>query len=113
VSARRLRLERADADSSGDVTVEEFVAAMNCPLAKADADKDGRITVAGLADRIERTRIERMARGIIAGFDVDGEGTLTADEIQARQQRLFALLDRNTDGKFVPGEMPPRDGPRR
>jgi Ca2+-binding EF-hand superfamily protein len=101
-----IRFERADADNSGDVTFEEFAAAMNERLGEADADNDGKMTVAEIADQIERMRAERMARRLIERFDTDGDGALTKAEIESRQKKMFALLDRNDDGKIVQDEMP-------
>ena len=103
-----MRFERADADSSGDITFEEFAAAMNTRLTSADADKDGKMTVAEIAAEIERMRAERMAKRIVERFDVDGDGALTATEIESRQKKMFALLDSNDDGKIVKDEMPQR-----
>lgn len=102
---RGMRFERADADSSGDVTFEEFAAAMNKRIGNADADGDGKMTVAEIASEIERMRAERMARRIVERFDTDGDGVLTTAEIQSRQKKLFALMDRNDDGKIVKDEM--------
>lgn len=107
------RFERADADSSGDVTFEEFAAAMNSRIGNADADGDGKMTVAEIASEIERMRAERMARRIVERFDSDGDGMLTAAEIEARQKKMFARMDRNDDGKIVPEEMPRRGDRRR
>ncbi|PSJ53710.1 EF-hand domain-containing protein [Kumtagia ephedrae] len=100
-----LRFERADADSSGDVTFEEFAAAMKSRIGAADTDGDGKMTVAEIASEIERMRAERRARRIVERFDTDGDGMLTAAEIESRQKKMFALMDRNDDGKIVPEEM--------
>jgi Ca2+-binding EF-hand superfamily protein len=105
-----MRFERADADSSGDVTFEEFSAAMNKRIGTADANGDGKITVAEIASEIERMRAERMAQRLVERFDTDGDGALTVAEIQGRQKKMFALLDRNDDGKIVKEEMPRRLG---
>ena len=102
------RLERADADHSGDVTFEEFAAAMKRRIGGVDADGDGKMTVAEIASEIERMRVERMARRIVERFDTDGDGALTAAEIESRQKKMFALFDRNDDGKIVKEEMPRR-----
>lgn len=99
------RLERADADKSGDVTFEEFAAAMNGRFANADADGDGKMTVGEIAGEIERMRAERMARRLIERFDSDGDGALTKAEVEARQRKMFALMDRNDDGKISADEM--------
>ena len=105
---RGANFERADADSSGDVTFEEFAAAMNSRVTGADADGDGKMTVAEIASEIERMRAERMAKRIVERFDADGDGMLTKAEIESRQKKMFALLDRNDDGKIVKEEMPRR-----
>ena len=76
----QFRFERADADKSGDVTFEEFVAAMNGRL--ADADKGGRVTVAEIAERIDQARIEHVARGGVARFNDNGDGVLTPEDIE-------------------------------
>jgi Ca2+-binding EF-hand superfamily protein len=104
----RFNFERADADSSGDVTFEEFAAAMDQTLAKADADGDGKFTVAEIADAIQRARMERMARRMIARFDANGDGVLTKDEIEAGQKKRFDQIDANGDGKIEKTEMPVR-----
>ncbi|MGE0501433.1 MAG: EF-hand domain-containing protein [Rhizobiaceae bacterium] len=109
----QMRFERADADSSGDVTFEEFTAAVKGRMANADADGDGKMTVGEIADQIERNRLERAARRFVERFDTDGDGALTVTEIEARQQKMFTWLDRNDDGKLTQDEMPKRGGKRR
>lgn len=108
-----MRFERTDADSSGDITFEEFAAAMGARVGKADADGDGKMTVAEIASEIERMRAERMARRLIERFDVDGDGALTVAEIESRQKKMFALMDRNDDGKIEKDEMSRRGFGRR
>jgi len=105
---RGMRFERADVDSSVDVTFEEFAAAMDSRIGNADADGDGKMTVAEIASEIERMRAERMAQRIVERFDTDGDGVLTKAEVESRQKKMFALLDRNDDGKIVKEEMPRR-----
>ena len=81
---------------------------MKSRIGDADKDHDGKMTVAEIAAEIERMRAERMARRIVERFDTDGDGMLTAAEIESRQKKMFALLDRNDDGKIVKDEMPRR-----
>lgn len=95
----------ADADKSGDVTLEEFTAAINGRVEKSDADKDGKLTVAEVADAIMRQRAETAAGRIVARFDTDGDGALSQAEIADRQQKIFAFLDQNSDGKVAQDEM--------
>ncbi|MEO9611746.1 MAG: acid-shock protein [Nitratireductor sp.] len=103
-----MRFERADADQSGDLTFEEYAATIDARLANADTDGDGRMTVGEIADEIVRIRAERQARRLVRRFDVNGDGALTADEIENRQRKMFALLDRNDDGMVDRSEMPRR-----
>lgn len=111
--AKGMRFERIDADNSGDVSFEEFAAAMKTRMGKADADGDGKTTVAEIASEIERMRAERQAQRIVKRFDTNGDGALTMDEIEARQKKMFALLDRNDDGKIEKAEMPTHKNFRR
>jgi Ca2+-binding EF-hand superfamily protein len=74
---------------------------------------DGKMTVAEIASEIERMRAERRAQRIVDRFDTDGDGMLTAAEIESRQKKMFALMDRNDDGKVVKEEMPQRKNVRR
>lgn len=106
----QMRFERADADSSGDISFEEFSAAMKGRFETADSDGDGKVTMAEIASAIEKTRAERMAKRMMARFDTNGDGVLTAAEVEGRQQKIFAYLDRNEDGKIEKSEMPRRGG---
>jgi Ca2+-binding EF-hand superfamily protein len=103
-----MRFDRLDSDRSGDITFEEFSAAMKSRLGEADKNQDGKMSVAEIAQEIEKMRAERIARRLVERFDSDGDGMLTAAEINSRQRKLFALLDRNDDGKVVKDEMPRR-----
>jgi Ca2+-binding EF-hand superfamily protein len=103
---RGMRFERADADNSGDITFEEFSAVISTRLGTADANGDGKMTVGEIASEIQRMRSERMAERIVQRFDANGDGMLTLAEIESRQKKMFALMDRNDDGKIVKDEMP-------
>jgi hypothetical protein len=101
-----MRFDRLDADKNGDISFDEFAAAMDRRMGQADADHDGKMTVAEIASEIERMRAERMARRIVERFDANGDGAVTKAEIESRQKKRFALLDRNDDGKISKEEMP-------
>jgi Ca2+-binding EF-hand superfamily protein len=103
-----MRFDRLDADRSGDVTFEEFSAMMQSRIGGADANNDGKMSVEEIAAAIEKMRAERMARRLVERFDTDGDGMLTAAEVESRQKKMFALLDRNDDGKILKEEMPRR-----
>jgi len=103
---REMRFERADADNSGDISFEEFTAAMGARLDQADGDKDGKVTLAEMTEAVEKARAERMAKRMMTRFDTNGDGVLDKAEVESRQQKIFSYLDRNNDGKLVMDEMP-------
>lgn len=102
------RFEMADADKSGDVTFEEFASAFDNRIGGADANADGVYTAEEIAAEIQRQMAQRMAERLIQRFDTDGDGKLTKAEVESQQQKMFALLDRNNDGKVVKDELPQR-----
>ncbi len=102
-------IEMMDADKSGDITLEEVTKVTDERFATADADKDGKLTVAEVAAEIARLRSERMAERLISRLDTNEDGVLTADEVSKSRSKMFALLDKNDDGKIVKSEMPNRD----
>ena len=105
------RFERADADSSGDITYEEFAAAMQKRIGTADKDGDGRMTIAEIASEIERMRAERMARRIVERFDADGDGMLTAAEIEiAAEEDVRADGSQRRRQDRAPGNAAARQG---
>lgn len=105
--AGKTRLQKAMNEAGGSLTFDQFSAAMDSRLKKIVADNGGKVTVEQLAAALEKARFERMAKRIISRYSPNGE-MLTADEIQAREKKMFALMDRNNDGKIVKGELPRR-----
>ncbi|MER9946809.1 hypothetical protein [Mesorhizobium sp. M0047] len=101
-----MRLNKAMKDSNGTITFDQFSDAMNARLKKLVADNGGKLTVAQLAEALEKARFEQMAKRIIARYDTKGDGTLTSDDIAGREKKIFAMLDRNNDGKIEKGELP-------
>lgn len=101
-----MRLGKVMKDNDGTITFDQFSDAMNARLKKMVADNGGKLTVAQLADALEKARFEQMARRIIARYDTKGDGMLTADDITSRQKKVFAMLDRDNDGKIEKNELP-------
>jgi Ca2+-binding EF-hand superfamily protein len=101
------RLAKAVKDHDGAVTFEEFQAALP-DIMKADANGDGKVTVEELAAYIEKMRAERAARRIMERLAGDPNGTLTEAAVADREHKMFALLDRNNDGKIEKDELPHR-----
>ena len=105
-----MRLDKAMKDSNGTITFDQFSDAMDARLKKIVADNGGKLTVAQLADALEKARFEQMAKRIIARYDTKGDGTLTTDDITGREKKVFALLDKNDDGKIEKSELPKGHG---
>jgi Ca2+-binding EF-hand superfamily protein len=99
-------LDLADADKNGEITLEEFTKVATERFTTADADKNGQLTVAEVSAEIEKMRSERMATRMIERLDGNGDGTLSAEEAQSGQKKIFALMDRNDDGKIAANERP-------
>ena len=101
-----MRLDKAMKDSNGTISFDQFSDAMNARLKKLVADNGGKLTVAQLADALEKARFEEMAKRIVARYDTKGDGTLTTEDITGREKKVFAMLDRNNDGKIEKSELP-------
>ncbi|MGX5846616.1 hypothetical protein ACWGTO_06005 [Mesorhizobium sp. PL10] len=101
-----MRLSKAMKDSNGTICFDQFSDAMNARLKKLVADNGGKLTVAQLADALEKARFEEMAKRIVARYDTKGDGTLTTEDITGREKKVFAMLDRNNDGKIERNELP-------
>lgn len=99
------QLDLADADKNGEITFEEFSKAAGDRFALADVNKDGKVTVEEMAAAIEKMRAERMAQRMIDRFDADNDGSVTLAEMQNSQKEIYAVMDRNDDGKLVDDEM--------
>lgn len=98
-------LQRFDTDNDGSLTIEEFAAVGERPIAQADADGDGVIT----ADEIDAALLSRMVQNrrerIIERFDLNGDGKVEVTEIERLREKRFSLMDRNDDGKVDADEL--------
>ncbi|MCA1298422.1 EF-hand domain-containing protein [Stappia indica] len=116
---------KADADSSGGVSLEEFKKAYAAEFAnrkvrsfqRHDVDGDGKLTKAEFDRRMNRMmdRMEKRGGGKGAGrgpdgmgrmgqmqdFDADGDGNVTREEVEAARAKLFADADKDGDGALT------------
>ncbi|MDG1169077.1 MAG: EF-hand domain-containing protein [Sulfitobacter sp.] len=98
-----------DADGDGAVTAQELSAHAAARFAAADADKDGFLT----AQEMLMIRGGKRAEKMLERFDTDGNGQLSAAELDAavqerggkRAKRMMERLDANNDGKLALDEM--------
>lgn len=119
---RHARLfDRADADTDGFVTFDEFASGPLGRFAEADVDGDGAIDAAEVdaAREAARARFEERRgqrdggehgrRGGAPGdrferADADGDGRVTDVELVARLESLFSELDADGDGAVTEDE---------
>jgi hypothetical protein len=109
-------MTRADADKDGVVTKAELLADVDARFAKVDANKDGKITAderqarfEGRRGRMAKRMMERHGGGpdgprMGKGPDADGDGIVTREEQRAQALKIFAFVDRNSDGKVEQAE---------
>lgn len=91
-----------DADGDGKLTRAEMENHRKARFAAADTDGDGKLSRAELDARMAERQAamrERMLDRMIGWRDVDGDGSLSAEEMRAdRGLRMFAGMDRDRDG---------------
>ena len=108
----QIMFQRADADNSGSVTLEEFQTLSPLDLASADADSNGMINVDELTDAMLREMVKRRAERVIERFDTDNDGQVSTAEIEAHQQERFASMDIDGSGAIEQDELRLRGGDR-
>lgn len=102
-----MRFEQMDANSDGKLDLAEFNAPLIEKFDELDTDKNGIVTKAEIeALKTEKKGEKRRAMGIIKRFDLDGNEEVTRQEVENRQQKVFALMDKNDDGFATMEEMP-------
>ncbi|WP_367718636.1 acid-shock protein [Nitratireductor sp. GISD-1A_MAKvit] len=98
-------ISRLDKDGDGAISIEEFSAVHIERLKTADTDGDGVLSDAELQDMAMKRMADRRARRAARRLDIDGDGTVTIAEIERQQEKRFALMDANDDGKVDQREM--------
>ncbi|PZW41349.1 Ca2+-binding EF-hand superfamily protein [Humitalea rosea] len=112
----------ADADHNGQVTREEFTAALAARFAEIDANRDGNVSLdeframrhpgrpAGRPDRpMPQRGVERMD-GMFRALDADGNGGVSLPEATVLVSAMFRAMDRDADGQLSAAEARPRGG---
>lgn len=99
-----------DADGNGSVTVEEIEAFRAARFAELDADGNGQVSRQEFMDHAAARAGER-AGAMFDRMDVDGDGTLSRDAIEARRGsgpdagRMIERFDADGDGAVSQTEM--------
>ena len=106
VQSRESRgIKRLDANKDGAISLDEFGSRRAEGLKKADANGDGVLSQEELADFIQKRDVERRVRKLTRMLDVDGDGEVTLAELANQNEKRFALMDANNDGKISQEEM--------
>ncbi|NBN62985.1 EF-hand domain-containing protein [Pannonibacter tanglangensis] len=105
----RMMLEQFDLDKDGALTQDEVSRAATDRFTRADANTDGKVTL----DEFRAFRLveaEPMRIRAFQRLDRDGDGKVTREEFDTLSARLFARLDRDDDGTLAMVPMGPRGG---
>lgn len=96
--------------ASAGVDLATFLARHRTQIMRADADHDGRVSRAEWAAWWDARpgKGPYDPAGRFRAIDADGDGFLTAEEIDATSTKRFERLDADQDGRVVRAERPCR-----
>lgn len=100
-------MQLLDTDGDGKVSLAEITAEQGRLIGAADVDGDGKLSI----DEFRRRGRLFQALGTTTLFDlidVDGDRSLTAEELAKPSERWFSRTDANADGLLDPEEFPSR-----
>jgi Ca2+-binding EF-hand superfamily protein len=90
-------MTEVDTDKNGSVTQDEINAFRTAKVAAADVSKDGALSLEEFATAYNELMRTRMVDAF-QSFDNDGDGSITAAELDTRFNTILAQMDRNGDG---------------
>jgi hypothetical protein len=103
-----MMLDQLDADGDGKVSRAEVDAFRKARFESADKSRDGRLDQAEFETLwLEVTRPMRIRA--FQMLDADGDGIVTAVEVERPVNRMFGRLDRDGDGVLEPTDRPMRE----
>lgn len=115
----------ADADHNGQVTREEFTAALAARFAEIDINHDGNVSpeeframhhFGAPARRPDRPMPERAVQrmdGMFRALDADSNGSVNLPEATVLVSAMFRAMDKDADGQLSAAEARPQGhGPR-
>ncbi|POF28149.1 EF-hand domain-containing protein [Roseibium marinum] len=103
--------ERFDVDDDGVITEAEIAEVRSRDFQSADADGSGDISLEEFKAEFMTRSSDRMVRAF-QFLDRDGDGTVTQEEADLAANRLFDMLDRDGNGSVekVRGQRGPGEG---
>lgn len=84
-----------DMDKNGSVTCAEWTGYVSTLLKESDANADNALDAAEFDRVIKSDRLFEVAN--LAYYDGNADGRVTLEELTGKQNRAFALLDKNGD----------------
>jgi Ca2+-binding EF-hand superfamily protein len=93
-----------DANQDGVLARDEMKAEVAKTMTGGDADKDGRLSTEENSTGV-RTAFGGFAKQHAKEVDADGDGFITAAELEAIALRMFDKADANGDGKLAGEEV--------
>ncbi|SDE81476.1 EF-hand domain-containing protein [Limimaricola pyoseonensis] len=99
--------EQADADGDGSLSRAEIDAFRAAQVSGADASGDGALSIEEFETLWSAFTRSRMVDAF-QELDADGDGAITAAEIDGRVDRMVERLDRDGDGTIGPDDRPRR-----
>lgn len=91
-----------DLNKDGSVTCDEWKEYVTTSVREADTNGDGALDAPEYQNLIKSDRLFEIAN--IAYYDTNGDGRVSADEILAKPNRAFQLLDKNNDCQIARNE---------
>ena len=98
-----------DTDKNGSITQDEINAFRAAKVGAADTTKDGALSLDEFGVAYNELMRSKMVDAFQT-FDDDGNGSITAAELDLRFGDVVAKMDRNGDGVLSKADRPDRDG---
>jgi hypothetical protein len=102
-------MSEVDTDKSGSVTQDEINAFRAAKVSAADTTKDGALSLDEFGVAYNEMMRSRMVDAF-QNFDDDGNGSITAAELDTRFGDIVAKMDRNGDGSLSQADRPQHEG---
>jgi hypothetical protein len=107
---QRPQLKEAEGNADGGISAEKHAATASKRFEMMDADKNGKITAAEInashgAESIVWANHPQTPPEKIRNLDTNRDGVLTVSEYSAGSQKMFHILDVDSNGVLTPSEI--------